>query len=95
MFPREKFLIPFYRWREKVPKAAEYLLLHFRHFRHPWWSDEGGVSERAAPGASATLTRRAPRAGLSRQRERRSFANPLYSVSFRRFMVGCQSVIFN
>src|SRR6476620_8599764 len=40
--------------------------------RHPWRSDEGGASEGDFAQPTTTLTRRAARAGLSRQRERRS-----------------------
>jgi len=47
-------MLPFSRWREKVPKA-----------------DEGGTTESVSARPNATLTRRAARADLSRQRERR------------------------
>jgi len=62
---------PCSRWRDKVPKGGRKMLLHFRHFRHPWRSDEGGTTEGGIVLPTATLTRRAVRAGLSRQRERR------------------------
>jgi len=38
--------------------------------RRPWRSDEGGAIEGDLAWPTATLTRRAVRAGLSRQRER-------------------------